>query len=284
MINFRDYLDYSKLESLELSFLGVPTKNDSGAYETKFDQSVFFAIPRSSIKEIEQDSKGRYYCNYEINDNELIEFMNGLQSNIINKIYEHSQEWFKKTIEMDKIIELCNNIYNDDNTLTILIEDEDLIEDISDYNADDECNLVIKLRNVEIFKNAIKIKVAFEDIVYENHYTDDTADDVTDDESKSVTDDVVENIEEDLATLERMERNLTKTYLIETRGFNLDRTDDKEDVRSEVLELIKKKEKKRVELLRNSERAQSASLSLKDQASMIDLEIDSYKKRLNSLN
>lgn len=291
MINFREYLDYSKIEKIGISFLNNPEKNEHGIYESFFDKSVYFTLPRSKIKEINQTNTGQYVCSYSINDTQLIEFLNGLQSEVINKIHSNTEKWFKKSIEMDKIIELCSNIHNN-NLLEITIEDEDLIEDISDYNEDDECNLVVKLRNIQIFRENIKIVLGFEDLVYNNNFLVETEDSEENEEEEEEEDKGEENenegkideLNEDLATLEKIEKKLTETFLIETRGFNIGNSDDTEDVRSEVLELIKKKEQRKQMLLRNSSRARNASLSLRDQASVIDLEIDSYKKRLNSLN
>ena len=62
MINFREYLDYSKIESIGISFLDSPKKNEHGIYENFFDKSVYFVLPRSKIEEINQTSTGQYIC------------------------------------------------------------------------------------------------------------------------------------------------------------------------------------------------------------------------------
>ena len=196
IIHFFRYLEYDDLEDLGFDF-EKPEKNiDSGIYSAKIKVPVYFYLPKSEILEVFQDDFSMNKARYRINldeHSELLEFCDNLDSLCINLASKNSKSWFSKFLTADILIKYIQGIYdtleNEEVSLDIDIVNLSHLDDLSDYNNNDEKNILIKIDSIEFFKQTFRLKLTIDDIVddieLDNSYSED--EDVDDKNSMDFT-------------------------------------------------------------------------------------------------
>ena len=172
IIHFFRYLEYDDLEALGFDF-EKPEKNiDSGIYSAKIKVPVYFYLPKSEILEVFQDDFSMNKARYRINldeHSELLEFCDNLDSLCINLASINSKNWFSKFLTAEILIKYIQGIYdtldNEEVSLDIDIENLSHLDKLTDYNNDNEKNLLIKIDSIEFFKQTFRLKLVIDDIV-----------------------------------------------------------------------------------------------------------------------
>ena len=181
IIHFFRYLEYDDLEDIGFEF-NKPEKNlDTGIYSAKIKNPVYFYLPKSEILEVFQDdftmNKARYRINLD-EHSELLEFCDNLDTLCINLASKNSKHWFSKFLTADILIKYIQGIYdnldNEEISLDIDIDDLSHLDKLTDYNNDNEKNLLIKIDSIEFFKQTFRLKLTIDNIVEDIELDDDS--------------------------------------------------------------------------------------------------------------
>ena len=173
VIHFFNYLEYEDLEGLQFKF-NEPYKNSiSGIYSSELKEPIHFYLPKSEILEVYQDDFGINKITYKvdtISHPELLEFCDNLDSLCINLACINSKKWFGKEINADILIKYLNSVYNiseidEGITIDIDINDMTYLDKLSDYNNNDNMNLLITISAIEFFKQTFRIKLQLNSIL-----------------------------------------------------------------------------------------------------------------------
>jgi len=173
VIHFFNYLEYEDLENLQFKF-NEPTKNSlSGIYSSKLKEPIHFYLPKSEILEVYQDDFAITKITYKVDTiahPELLEFCDNLDSLCINLACVNSKKWFGKDINADILIKYLNSVYNiseidDGITIDIDIDDMNYLDKLSDYNNNDNMNLLVTISSIEFFKQTFRIKLELNSIL-----------------------------------------------------------------------------------------------------------------------
>ena len=209
IIHFFRYLEYDDLESIGFEFFKPIKNSDSGIYSAKIKEPIYFYLPKSEILEVFQDdfamNKARYRINLDEHD-ELLEFCDNLDTLCINLASKNSKNWFSKFLTADILIKYIQGIYddieNEEISLDIDIDNLSHLDELTDYNNDNEKNLLIKIDSIEFFKQTFRLKLTIDDIVEDIELDDDSNKEDLDEENsmdftaileKTSNDNVVEN-------------------------------------------------------------------------------------------
>jgi hypothetical protein len=188
VIHFFKYLEYEELYNLGFKFES-PVKNSLNTYIAKLKSPILFILPKSEILDINQDNFGINKFKYLINEedhSEFLTFLDNLDSLCINVAAENSELWFKKKVDAKAVVKYYNNLYNNetDETGNILvcnfeISDNELLNDLSDYNDLDDTNLMVSIDGIEFYKQTFRWKISLDSVI---ETVDDDEDDDEDDE------------------------------------------------------------------------------------------------------
>ena len=320
MISYENYTEYDSLESLDLSFIGKPSKNKlTNVYTLSFTEPIHLAIPQSKIIEIYQNNQNNYLFQYVIDDFELLQFLNNIDTKVINIAQNKSSEWFNRQLSHKQLIKLYDSILYEEEVYKLLDISinaqniEEVLEDMSEYNEDEIDNITISLVGIEFYRKTFKLCIELTSIEYTSGDESDNENNEEDNEDAAELHEE-ENIgdelnsqknqdeEEDLDLEILMSKNETDVNYendinsqtdneIDSCDLNSDTETVLEDVyntnvsidkndKDEILEMIRMKEKEQEKYRINSERAKEASASLDDMASNLNDEILKYKSEL----
>ena len=264
IIHFFRYLEYDDLEDIGFEF-NKPEKNlDTGIYSAKIKNPVYFYLPKSEILEVFQDdftmNKARYRINLD-EHSELLEFCDNLDTLCINLASKNSKHWFSKFLTADILIKYIQGIYdnldNEEISLDIDIDDLSHLDELTDYNNDNEKNLLIKIDSIEFFKQTFRLKLTIDDIVEDIELDDDSKKEELDEdnsmdftailektsndndiENENVT--VVNNVEEIIPekknnVMETLEKQLNDTSQEKNQNLDVKSISNSEVINEEVL-------------------------------------------------
>jgi len=264
IIHFFRYLEYDDLEEIGFEF-NKPEKNlDTGIYSAKIKNPVYFYLPKSEILEVFQDdftmNKARYRINLD-EHSELLEFCDNLDTLCINLASKNSKHWFSKFLTADILIKYIQGIYdnldNEEISLDIDIDDLSHLDKLTDYNNDNEKNLLIKIDSIEFFKQTFRLKLTIDNIVEDIELDDDSKKEELDEdnsmdftailektsndndiENENVT--VVNNVEEIIPekkdnVMETLEKQLNDTSQEKNQNLDVKSISNSEVINEEVL-------------------------------------------------
>ena len=321
MISYEKYIDYDSLDALDINFTGKPLKNKlTNVYTLPLINPINLTIPQSKIIEIYQNNQNNYLFQYVIDDFELLQFLNNIDTKIINIAQEKSPEWFNKQLSHRQLIKLYDSVLYEEEVYKLLDISinaqniEEVLEDMSEYNEDEIDNITISLVGIEFYRKTFKLCIELTAIeytsgedemsasvddeeTYENRVTErEESETENDDEldlgllmsdnregaDESRDRDTDTDINDDSETDDIDSRDLLSDT--ETRleeGYNdPSAVSIDESDKGDILEMIQLKEKEQEKYRLNSERAKEASVSLDDMASNLDIEILKYKSQL----
>lgn len=173
VIHFFNYLEYEDLENLQFKFNEPVKNNESGIYTSNLKEPIHFYLPKSEILEVYQDDFGINKITYKvdtIDHPELLEFCDNLDSLCINLACINSKKWFNKDINADILIKYLNSVYNIseiDESITIDIDIKDMtsLDKLSEYNNNNNMNLLVTISAIEFFKQTFRIKLELNSIL-----------------------------------------------------------------------------------------------------------------------
>lgn len=173
VIHFFNYLEYEDLENLQFKFNEPVKNNESGIYTSNLKEPIHFYLPKSEILEVYQDDFGINKITYKVDTiehPELLEFCDNLDSLCINLACINSKKWFGKDINADILIKYLNSVYNiseidDGITIDIDIIDMNSLDKLSEYNNNNNMNLLVKISAIEFFKQTFRIKLELNSIL-----------------------------------------------------------------------------------------------------------------------
>lgn len=267
MINYSEINEYDDLENLNIAFKGNPRKDlETDIYKVYLETPIVLQLPKSKISQINEDVNEKSIVTYVLEDETLVEFFDNLDAYIINISNRHSIKWFGTNLDQKLLMRFYQNVYTIENhikTLTFFINDDDL-DEVSNYNIDEDLEIQISIKSIDIFKRTFRLNLELEALVY--------------------SDDVLEE-EVDFEKLINSQKNVCETSIVDNSNFTKKEADlsDTTALRNEVLELIKTKELEKEQILTNTERVDTASQTLKKRATLLDTEIQSFKEKLDSL-
>jgi len=329
IVHFFRYLEYDDLEEIGFEF-NKPEKNiDTGIYSAKIKNPVYFYLPKSEILEVFQDdftmNKARYRINLD-EHSELLEFCDNLDTLCINLASKNSKNWFSKFLTADILIKYIQGIYdnldNEEISLDIDIDDLSHLDELTDYNNDNEKNLLIKIDSIEFFKQTFRLKLTIDDIVEDIELDDDSKkEELDEDNSMDFTailektsndndienENVVNNVEEIIP--EKLENKDLEETLEKNQNLDVKSISNSEVINEEILSdlaenvdkdayidrlshqeiteievLISEKNREKSKYLINAERAEKASQSLFKKAKETDEEIKSLSSKIRAVS
>ena len=272
MINYKELSDYDELETLNINFQGKPSKDlETDIYKVYLENPIILELPKSKLQELTENEYQQSVGIYLLNNEDLIEFLDNLDAYIINLSNKHFMKWFGKNIDQKELLKYYENIYdieNDQRVLSFIVNEENELEDLSNYNIDDDLKILVTIKSINIFKQAFKVDLELHSLVQQD------------------TDSFDENC--DFIKLIDSQKNMCETNMVDLNTLTKQHKensllDEDSNIREEVLELIKTKEMKKKKLLSNSKRVEEANDSLKSQAEDLDNEIKNFKEQLNKL-
>jgi hypothetical protein len=251
IVHFFRYLEYDDLEEIGFEF-NKPEKNiDTGIYSAKIKNPVYFYLPKSEILEVFQDdftmNKARYRINLD-EHSELLEFCDNLDTLCINLASKNSKHWFSKFLTADILIKYIQGIYdnldNEEISLDIDIDNLSHLDELTDYNNDNEKNLLIKIDSIEFFKQTFRLKLTIDDIVEDIELDDDSKKEELDEDNsmdftaileKTSNDNDIENNEK-VALVNNVEEIIPEknTDVIETLEKQLNNTSQEKNQKVDV--------------------------------------------------
>ena len=267
MINYAKINEYDDLDKLNINFKGKPRKDlETDIYKVYLEEPLIIQLPKSKLSEINEDAYEQSIATYVLEDDTLLEFLDNLDAYIINISNKHSIKWFGKNLDQALLMRLYENTYNLENNVKYLrfsLDDSDL-EELSDYNIDEDLEIKISVTSISIFKKTFKLNLELEELVYD----------------EDISETVV-----DFENLINSQKNICTTNIIDENTFSraVDESVDTSNLRGEVLELIKTKELEKETILTNTKRVNTAGKTLKKRATDLDTEIKSFKEKLNKL-
>jgi hypothetical protein len=217
-------LEYDDLNNLEFEFKD-PIKTDLNTYIASLNNPISFILPKSEILDIYQDNFGNNKFQYVIDvdeHQELLIFLENLDSLCINMASENSVKWFKKTLDAKTLIKHYINLYNLDDsdsdqiiTADFEIGNTVLLDDLSNYN-DDDANLLVSIEGIEFYKQTFKWKIVLESVL--DRLT-------SDDEFETESDDEEVNFENIFASSNQKNR-LSQNYLQKSESSACEKAKD----------------------------------------------------------
>ena len=305
MISYENYTEYDSLESLDLSFIGNPSKNNlTNVYTLSFTEPIHLAIPQSKILEIYQNNQNNYLFQYVIDDFELLQFLNNIDTKVIKLAQNKSSEWFNRQLSHEQLIKLYDTILYEEEVYKLLDISinaqniDEVLEDMTEYNEDEINNITISLVGIEFYRKTFKLCIELTGIEYTSE--DELNNEDEDEDSIKIQEDNIGNElnsqEDDLDLEILMSKNKSYTEREDDVNSQTDNEIDSCDLNSdtetvledgyktnisfdknEILEMIRMKEQ---EQEKYSVRAKEASASLDDMASNLNDEILKYKSEL----
>ena len=304
MIEYDDYTDYDQLENLELNFIGTPKKDlETDIYKVYLETPIIFQIPRGKLDSIMENEYERHIVKYNICENNLTEFFNNLDALIINISTKYSLKWFGKNLSQKMLVEFYDNIYNlenDDKSLEFTVEDEDLLEELTNYNIDEDLQIILSIDSLEIYKKTFKLYVKLDSLTYDN---EDTVEDLDFEKminsQKNLCETVIVNskinntvenntVENNSNSSENSDDDISLESNNTIEEGNILEMEEKllgedKEMREDILKLIQNKEDEKEHFLQNSVRAKTASATLKERAEDLDFEIQSFREQLKNI-
>ena len=178
-IDYSEYTTYDNLEKLDVSFIGNPSKDlETDIYNVYFESPITIQLPKSKLEEIVENEYEKYIAKYIIKDKMLLEFFDNMDALIINLSNKYSMKWFGKNLDQKILIQFYENLYNIENDqkyLEFLVDDDDLLEELTEYNIDDDLDISVSLVSIEIYKQQYRVLLKLDSLDYEN-------DEIVDDE------------------------------------------------------------------------------------------------------
>ena len=285
VIHFFNYLEYEDLENLQFKF-NEPTKNSlSGIYSSKLKEPIHFYLPKSEILEVYQDDFAITKITYKVDTiahPELLEFCDNLDSLCINLACVNSKKWFGKDINADILIKYLNSVYNiseidDGITIDIDIDDMNYLDKLSDYNNNDNMNLLVTISSIEFFKQTFRIKLELNSILegipqdYNNQESDLEMDfnemiekSTTDNEITEINKENNKNIETDKVLNENAILNQQTDNAIESD--KLINSNNIKDVKEEIVN-------QETEVILNKDNSEKINTEINKDAIQLDKEI-----------
>ena len=245
----------------------------------------------------------RHIVKYNICENNLTEFFNNLDALIINISTKYSLKWFGKNLSQKMLVEFYDNIYNlenDDKSLEFTVEDEDLLEELTNYNIDEDLQIILSIDSLEIYKKTFKLYVKLDSLTYDN---EDTVEDLDFEKminsQKNLCETVIVNskinntvenntVENNSNSSENSDDDISLESNNTIEEGNILEMEEKllgedKEMREDILKLIQNKEDEKEHFLQNSVRAKTASATLKERAEDLDFEIQSFREQLKNI-
>ena len=207
MIEYSNFQEYDNLNKLDIKFTGKPVKDlETDIYKVYLETPIIFALPKSKLEEIAENEYELHTGTYILNDEPLKNFLSNLDAYIINVSNKYSLKWFGKNLDQSVLIRFYENLYNIENDQTKLnfyIRDEDIVDEISNYNIDDDQQIILEVNSVEIYKRVFKLCLNVHSLEY------------TGDEVESELEDDI-----DFVNLIDSQKNLCETNIIDDTTFS----------------------------------------------------------------
>lgn len=195
-IHFFKYLDYHKLYDLGFEF-NKPTKNSVNTYIAKLRQPISFIIPKSEILEVYQDSfsnnKFKYHVNTE-KHSEFLTFIENLDGIAVDVASNNSKLWFNKELDMNVLVNhyksICDISEDEDDyecTCDFEINNLEYLDNIAEYNEDDDMNIIVSIKGIEFFKKIFRWKIELEDIIKDIDTDSDSDEETSSNETESTS-------------------------------------------------------------------------------------------------
>ena len=301
MINIESFNDYEDINQLAITFIGTPKKNlETDVYSVLLKDPLIFKLPKSKLLEIKEDDNGVLKAIYALRDPALIHFFDNLDANIVNLSNRYSLKWFGKDIPQMKLMNYYKNIYNIENNvrnLHLTLDSDADYDELLNYNIDDDQNIVIRIAEMYIYKDAMRLNLNFDSCAYDSTSAD-SNDDLKNmlNSSPPLCETYMINSDRSVCetNIVNSDRQACETYMdniensdedsvsdADTETAALDTTDI--NCKVEMLNLIKAKERIRNKLLSNTSRINSAKKDLVAQTDGIDKELDMFRTQLENM-
>ena len=134
------------------------------------ENPIILQLPKSKLSEINENEFENSIVTYVVEDDSLLEFLDNLDAYIINISNTHSIKWFGKNLDQKLLMRFYQNVYSIENNikyLKFLVNDDDL-DEVSNYNIDDELEIRISISSINIYKKAFELNLELESLVYDN--------------------------------------------------------------------------------------------------------------------
>lgn len=323
LIHYYRYTDYPELAELGFTF-NSPVKNSLNTYMANLRHPVCFILPKSELEDIFQDQFSNNMSRYKFEPHEfpeLISFFENLDNLCVELASHHSKEWFKRVLDRKALTKHYLPVYTTElkqkptNTKAassskvqvaycdIQIPDgnTEILDELSDYNVEEETNLMVCIEGIEFYKSTFRWKLMLDSVV----------DEISDSENEEEP----EESEEETAPVfqrggkqEQAVRNLRsllddiKQETNPSSKLNSEMINElAEDVASTASnlpepsyhpskldadweEMIEKKRQELKEYQKNAERARKAAESLQKKADTLSHEISLHEERISQLS
>ena len=303
MINIESFNDYDDIEKLAITFIGTPKKNlATDVYSVLLKEPLILKLPKSKLLEIKEDDNGVLKAIYALCDPALILFFDNLDANIVNLSNRYSLKWFGKDIPQIKLMNYYKIIYNIENNvrnLHLTLDSDSDYDELLNYNTDDYQNIIIRIAEMHIYKDAMRLNLNFDSCAYDSTSAN-SNDDLKNmlNSSPPLCETYMINSDRSVCetNIVNSDRQSCETYMdniensvededsvsdVDTETAALDTTDI--NCKVEMLNLIKAKERIRNKLLSNTSRINSAKKDLVAQTVGIDKELDMFRAQLENM-
>lgn len=170
MIDYNDYQEYEDLDTLNIKFFGKPVKDlETDIYKVPLKTPIIFKIPKSKIEEINENQYELNIASYLLNDENFGVFLNNLDAYIVNLSNNYSLKWFGKNLDQKVLLKFYENLFTIENNKRLLnfyIPNDDLLEEITNYNIDEDQEILLEINSIEIYKRTFKLCVEVHSIEY----------------------------------------------------------------------------------------------------------------------
>ena len=170
MIDYNNYQEYEDLDALNIKFLGKPVKDlETDIYKVPLKTPIIFQIPKSKIEEINENQYEQHIGSYLLNDENFGVFLNNLDAYVVNLSNNYSLKWFGKNLNQKVLLKFYENLFTIENNKRLLnfyITDEDILEEITNYNIDEDQEILLEINSIEIYKRTFKLCMKVHSIEY----------------------------------------------------------------------------------------------------------------------
>jgi hypothetical protein len=315
LIQYQKYVDYDRLERLNWNFEN-PVK-DGSIYIAKLKKPLYMILPKSEILEIYEEPNTKVKrLKYVVNmnrQNDLVSFLDNMNSLCVELANINSLEWFKRELDKRKLVELYNRLYDEDDekdedgmyntTWEIEIKNMSLLDDLMNYNDEELMNIMVCINGIEFYRQTFQWNITIEKVVEEmtiqseeeEEEEEEEDEEEEEEEEKEVADVFTEEDRLNKKILEELDGdddNVTKEMIenLETLKVGRERNENekknnKEDNKSrmEIESIISQKSEDIRRYMLNAERARRAADMMHQKAKYLTEELKIYEGQLKQL-
>jgi hypothetical protein len=299
MIHYFYYTDYRKLADLGFHFHSP--RKERNTYISYLQNPIYFTLPKSEILEIyecnvTEENRLKYVVDVSTRQ-DLSIFLNNLDKLCIELSYEKSNEWFKKSVPKETLGQLYYSIYGEDKeehneqVMEIIVDNEQLLDKLVEYNRSDTLNLMVCIKGIEFFKSSFKWYITLEKLVSiptsvispnknRTINLDDASDysqsdnESTDGSNESGEDSEYGSDSDDGGRYKSDSRSTAKDIPVSLHRMN----------RSDLEHMIREKTEESKKLFLNSERVRKTADIIYRRAIQLQNEVTRCKEQLRSMN